>query len=292
MRQVALPESHEEADSLDALQVAAKRLKLLVVEEVHVLLSDLVEVIFALDCHRRGLDPVSLVERLLVLDGDLGLVVLRIRDPVAALRRHLADVDLGVEVRRERIPVVAAVAVEDVERLDCVEIVLLRVGGEHLRDAGVEAAAEDRGKPRLLEPLAVRPLPGVLEVRLVRRLVVRGVEIGHPRLEARVHDCEILIGKRDVHDKIGLELADHRDEARRVHRVDLRRRDLRRDSLLREPRALLDVRLDRVAARLRARGDKKFAEDFGIAGHLCGRHSGYSAGSNEHHFLRHVAFLS
>ena len=129
-------------------------------------------------------------------------------------------------------------------------------------------------------------------MRLVRRLVVRGVEIGHPRLEARVHDREILIGKRDVHDEVRLELADHRDEARRVHRVDLRRRDLRRDSLLREPRALLDVRLDRVAARLRARGDKKFAEDFGIAGHLCGRHSGYSAGSNEHHFLRHVAFLS
>ena len=62
--EIALAKGHEEADTLDALQVAAERLELLMVEKVHVLLPDLVEDILALDRHRRGLDPIALVERL------------------------------------------------------------------------------------------------------------------------------------------------------------------------------------------------------------------------------------
>jgi len=44
--------------------------------------------------------------------------------PVAAVGRNLADVDLGIEVRRERVAVVAGIAVEDVDVVDLVEVVL------------------------------------------------------------------------------------------------------------------------------------------------------------------------
>ena len=135
---------------------------------------------------------------------------LTVSDPVRALRGDLADVDLGVEVGGEGIAVVAAVAVQDVERVDLVEVVLLRIRREHLGDAGVEAAAEYRGESRLLEPLAVRPLPRVLEVRLFRRLVVGGVEVADARGETRVHDREVLIRERDVHHEVGTEVLDER----------------------------------------------------------------------------------
>ena len=182
---------------------------------------------------------------------------------------------------------VAAVAVEDVERLDRVEIVLLSVRGEDLRDAGVEAAAEDGGEAGLLEPLAVRPLPRVLEVRLLGRLVVGGVQVAHSRLEACVHYREVLVRKRDVHDEIRLVSPDELHEARDVHGIDLRSLYLRRHALLREPRAALDVRLDRLAAGLGARRYQEFSEHVGVLGHLRGRDAGHSAGTDEHYFLRH-----
>ena len=308
MREVALSEGHEEADALDALQVAAEGLELLVVEKVHVLLADLVEHVLALDRHRRRLDPVALVIGLLVLDRNAMLVKNRrrplftstafrhllVRHPVRSLRGHLADVDLGIEVRRERIPVVAAVAVEDVQGLDRVEIMLLRIGREDLRDAGVEAAAEDRGEARLLELLAVLPLPRILEVRLFRRLVVRRVEIAHAGRQARVHDREVLVGERDVHDEVGTVALDERGELRHVHRVDLRGGDLRRVRLRLRPDALplrdtlLDVVLDRDAARFRARGDEKLAEHVGILTHLGRGNARDTTCSDEHDLLSHV----
>ena len=283
VREVALAEGHEEADALDALQVAAERLQLLVMEEVHVFLANLVEVVHTLDRHRRGLHPPTLVERLLVLHGDFRLVRRRIGHPVAAFRGHLADVDLGIEVGGEGIAVVAAVAVKDVERVDLVEVVLLGVGGEHLRHAGVEPAAEDGRKAGLLEPLAVGPLPGILEVRLLGRLVVRRVEIAHPCGEAGVHDREILVRQRDVHHEIGLVLLDERGKSRHVHRVDLRRGDFRGRALRGVPWTCLDIRLDGLAPRLGAGGDQQFAEHVGVLGHLRGRHASHAAGANQHY---------
>ena len=186
---------------------------------------------------------------------------------------------------------VAAVAIEDVQRLNRVEIVLLRVGGEDLRDAGIESAAEDCGEPRLLKPFAVRPLPGVLEVRLLRRLVVRRVEVADARLEARVHDREVLVRQRDVHDKIRLEALDHLHEPRRIHRIDLRGRDLRARLALPVPRTTLDVLLDRLAPRLGAGRDQERPEGLRILAHLRGGNPGDSAGPDQHDFLTHFTPL-
>jgi co-chaperonin GroES (HSP10) len=65
-------------------------------QQVHILLTDLVKVVLALDAHGRDLDPLAVLH-------------------IAAGGGDLAQVDLGVEVGGERIAVIAAVAVEDVD---------------------------------------------------------------------------------------------------------------------------------------------------------------------------------
>ena len=106
MVEIALAEGHEEADALCLRDVLGEGLDLLVVEQVHILLAHLVEVVLPLDAHSRNFHPVAVL-------------------PVAAGGRHLTQVDLGVEVGGEGIAVVAAVAVEDVDGVDGVELVLL-----------------------------------------------------------------------------------------------------------------------------------------------------------------------
>ena len=63
--------------------------------------------------------------------------------------------------------------------------------------ARVEAAAEERHEARPCNVL-VRPLPGVLELGDVARLVVGGVQVVHAGLQARVHDGQVLVGQRHV----------------------------------------------------------------------------------------------
>lgn len=234
VREVALAERHEEADALDARDVEAEALEFLMVQEVHILRSDFREVVDALDLHRLRLDPVAVL-------------------PVAAVGRNLADVDLGIEVRRERVAVVAGVAVEDVDVVDLVEVVLERVGGKDARDARVKAGTQERRDAGLLVALAVGPLPLVLELRRVLRLVVGRVDVVRLRREAGIHDVQVLIRQREVQHDVRLELLDERDERIDVVRIDLRRADLRL-------RRALELLLERVALRLRARCDQDLTE--------------------------------
>ncbi len=109
MVEVALAERHEEADPLCLRDVLGQRLDLLVVEQVHVFLAHLVEVVLPLDAHGGDLHPAAVL-------------------PVAAGGGDFPDVDFRVEVGGERVAVVAAVAVQDVDGVDGVELVLLGVG--------------------------------------------------------------------------------------------------------------------------------------------------------------------
>ena len=237
MIEVALAEGHEEADALHIRQVLAEGLDLLVVQKVHILLADLVEGILALDAHGRDLHPLAVLH-------------------VAARCRYLTEVDLRVEVGREGIAMVAAVAVEDVDGVDAVKLVLRRICAVRLGHARVEAAAEQRGETGVLKLLLVRPLPAVVEVgretgflaallvdrtplRIigVLRLIVCRIHVVDTTCEAGIHDGEVLVRKRDVHHEIRLVAADQRAELLHVIGIDLCRRDLRlrrRCELLRE----------------------------------------------------------
>mgnify|MGYP003312034807 CR=1 FL=1 len=114
MGQVALAKRHEEADALHTWDVLGQGFDFFVVQEVHVLLAHFVEHVFALDAHGRNFNPVTLAVCVGV--------------PVAARSGNFAQVDFGVEVRRELVAVIAAVAVENVDFFDGVELVLEGVG--------------------------------------------------------------------------------------------------------------------------------------------------------------------
>ena len=140
---------------------------------------------------------------------------------MAALGGDLADVDFRVEIGGEGLAVVAAVDVDDVERVDLVEVVLERPGGEHVGHAGVETRAEQRGEPGFFKALLIRPLPGILELRDVLRLVVRGVHVVATRGQAGVHEVQILIGQGHVDEQFRAGLADQRGGFRRIVGIHL-----------------------------------------------------------------------
>ena len=222
MVKVALAEGHEEADALDIGQVLAKRLDFLMMQQVHILLTDLVKVVLALDTHGRDLDPLAVLH-------------------IAAGGGDLAQVDLGVEVGGERIAVIAAVAVEDVDGVDGVELMLSGVGAVGLGHARVKAAAQQRGQAGVLKLFLVRPLPAVVKVSGeagllaallidgaprgvvgVFRLVVGSVHIVYAAGQAGVHDGQILIRQGDIHDEVGLVAVDEVAQLLDVVGIDLR----------------------------------------------------------------------
>jgi hypothetical protein len=86
------------------------------------------------------------------------------------------------------------------------EMMLQRVGGIDIRHAGIKAAAEQRGEAGGFEFLLIGPLPVVLKLGHVTRLVVRGVDVMHTGLQAGIHDGEILIGSATLMTTSGLKL--------------------------------------------------------------------------------------
>ena len=113
---------------------------------------------------------------------------------IESLLRDLADVDFRIEVGGEGLVMVAGIAVDDVQVVYLVEMVLGGIGRVDARNARVEATAEDSRQAGLLEAVLVGPLPGVFEVCLVFRLIVGGVQIAASAGQACVHDGQVLIG--------------------------------------------------------------------------------------------------
>ena len=147
--------------------------------------------------------------------------------PVAAGGGHLTQVDLRVEVGGKSIAVVAAVAVQDINGVDGVELVLFGVGAVSLGHARVKAAAQQSGQAGLLELFCIGPLPAVIKVGgeagllaalLVNsapggivgilRLVVGGIHIVDTALQAGIHDGQILVRQGDIHHQIRLVAVD------------------------------------------------------------------------------------
>ena len=117
MCEVALSECHKETDTLDTLDIECERFKLLVVQKVHILLADLLKVVLSLYLHRLGFYPLA------VLD-------------ITALCGYLTDIYLGVEVCRKRVTVVATVAVENINVIDFIKVMLLGIGDKTLVTPG------------------------------------------------------------------------------------------------------------------------------------------------------------
>ena len=136
VRKVLLSERHPEACALDRGEVDHQALDFLVVEQVALARSDVGIGQRLMNFERFGLHPLAIL-------------------PVQALLRDLADIDLGVEVRGKGLSVITRVAVDDIQVVNFVKVVLGGVGVKIDVTPGVKSAAEDGAKSGLFEAFAI-----------------------------------------------------------------------------------------------------------------------------------------
>ena len=259
--EILLTECHPETCALDGRIVLHERLNLLVMEQIALLRSYLRICERLVDFERLGLHPLSVF-------------------PVEALLSDLADVDFGVEVGSESLVVVACIAVDDVEILDFVEVMLGGIGGEDACNTGVEATAEDSCQAGIFKALLVSPLPRVLEVSLVLRLVVGGVEIRASASQTCLHDGEVLIGQCEVDDELWLVVVEERLELLYIVGIHLSGLDVR----------VADSLNDAVALGLCAACDHEIGENVSV---LCNleRCNCSDATGADHKYFSHCFLL-
>src|SRR5690606_38049445 len=127
---------------------------------------------------------------------------------------EFAEVDFRVEVGGEVLAVGAGIDVEDVDRLDLVEVLLLRQGGIGVDHARVEAGTEDGGHVLFLAFGQVLPLVVAIPRRsftdLVRIFVDCGVQVGNTGIDAGAQHGHVEERRTDVDDDLRLGLADQR----------------------------------------------------------------------------------
>ena len=174
------------------------------VQQIHVLFTHLVKMICSLDTHCRNLNPVPVF-------------------PIAARRRHFPQVNLGIKIGRKCISMVAAVAVENVNGLYLVKFMLERIGAVCLRHTRIKTRTEQCRDAGFLKFFPVCPLPRIVKIcreaflpaslvinrtpcRIVNIfwLIVRSVHIVYLTCKACIHNCQVLIRKCNIHDKIWL----------------------------------------------------------------------------------------
>ena len=92
----------------------------LMVHQIHVLWTNRFKVKTLLHRHCGGFDPVAIF-------------------PMARDGGDFTDVDFRVEVGCKGLTMVAAIAIQNIEGVDAVEVMLFQIGREHRCHAGVEA---------------------------------------------------------------------------------------------------------------------------------------------------------
>src|SRR3546814_1260544 len=122
------------------------------IHEVHIFRSDLIEIERLLMRKRRRFHPIAIF-------------------PPPGDSCYLTDVDLRIEIGREMLAMIAAIAIQYVERVDPVQIVLFKIGREHAGNAGIEAGTQQRHQAGVLEAIMICPLPMIFELRLIARFV-------------------------------------------------------------------------------------------------------------------------
>ena len=105
MIQITLSESHKEANTFYTRDCFCKRLNFLMMKQIHILISNLVKIIFSFDIHWRNLHPVSVF-------------------PVASRCTYFTKIDFRVKVCRKCISMITAVAVQDINGINLVKLML------------------------------------------------------------------------------------------------------------------------------------------------------------------------
>ena len=161
------------------------------------------------------------------------------------------------------------------------KVLLQRVGTIGIGDARVEARAEHGHDARLLVLVIERPLLLVFEMRLVRVLVIGGVDVGHLRRQARFHDGKVLVGQGEVDHDLGRQFFDEVDHLPCLVGVDDMGGDI-------DAGALLDRRLDGIRLSDGAARQMDRLENIRVHRTFVRRHAPDAArADNEHRAFSH-----
>ena len=238
MLQVLLTESHPETTLFDGGVVLHQTLQLLVVQQIAFAWTDVGIGEGLVNLQWFCLNPLTI----LIVKSLLG---------------NLADINLRVEVRGEGMVVVTSITVHDVEVMDLVEVVLGGIGRIDTRYTWVEATTQDRCETSLFETVLVSPLPGILKVCFVLRLVVGRIEIVTTAGQTSVHDRQVLIGQGEVNHELRLIVREERLQLLHIVGIHLSSLDVHVVA------SFVDVGYNLVALGLAAAGDHKFGK------HVC-----------------------
>src|SRR5512133_441210 len=88
---------------------------------------------------------------------------------VFALLGYFADVDFRIEVCGKRFPVVACIAVDNIEIMNLVKMVLCSMSRKYACHPRIESASQACRQSCFPKTVVVGPLPAVFILRLLRR---------------------------------------------------------------------------------------------------------------------------
>ncbi len=140
MIQITLSKRHKKSNPFHSGYILCKRLNLLMVQQIHVFLTHLIKMICSLNTHCRNLNPMPVF-------------------PIASGRRYFPQVNLRIKVRCKCISVVTAIAIEDVNALYRIKLVLERICTVCLCHTRIKTRAKQRRDAGLLKLLPICPLP-------------------------------------------------------------------------------------------------------------------------------------
>ena len=152
--------------------------------------------------------------------------------------------------------------------------------GIYSTHARVEAASQDCRQASFLETLAVGPLPAVLEVCLVTRLIVSGVEVVHSTFQTCVHDGEVLIGQCHVNHQLGLMALEQSHQFRHAVGIDFVGGDIGSSNSFSHC----------IAFRLVPRCDYYLVKHVGIFSALVCHNGSHTATADDDYFVHNVVY--
>ena len=172
--------------------------------------------------------------------------------------------------------VIACIAIDDVEILNLLEVMLGSIGSEDRGHAWVKTTSEDGSESCLLETLTICPLPAVFEVSLILWLIVGSIHIVDTSFEAGIHDGEVLIRKSEVDAEFWLELLHQSHESRNIVCIDRCSSDVSADTVL-GVQATTDGIGKSIALRLCAACNADVGKDVGILSQLVCCYGAYTS---------------
>src|SRR3990167_1022843 len=200
---VVLTEAHPEAH-IGYIQVLGQGMHFVMPGQVQILLADHWQVVGAFDFKHCVAGPLAVL-------------------PAPDLPGAFTEIDFRVEIGGEVLAVGTGVDVEDVDRLDAVEVLLLRQCGIGIDYARVETDAEDGGHALILAFGQVLPLVVTVPRRcfadLARLFVDGGVEVGGAGIDAGAQHRHIEEGRAHVDNDLRFGFANQRFGCFNIQRI-------------------------------------------------------------------------